>query len=366
MSMISDVFIGVMFDILREFMSPDGIIVLSGDFMQLNPVSGASACRIITRMKEVGELYVLNFIVRYRSIQMPMNYHCTSYRSGDLNKYGSEKDMVAVNKFFNYLKTIKTLSKEDFSSNIGQFADYTFLTYTNTTRRDINRMFKEHFGGTEYSVNEILISDIGPEAKVRNNIRTLMMFDEVFKFKIGMHVMFCATDYNNYDYINGEHGIITGVTLDASGGIDSINVEKTSRATGTSVDLKVFRRDFTTDTLKKSEGYDVHYQQFPLELAHAMTIHKSQGSGYDKLIIDMGGIDSINKKEYINPEADMKRCRLFYTALTRTVDTDHLYFYGIDETFFNVKKEPGSNYETNRRSLYKRYINVPIYDKLAC
>lgn len=357
-SMVSDDYVKLMFSILKEFMHEDGIIILSGDYMQLDPVSGLSSCDRILKMKNDNELYVLHFDIRYRSFQATMNTKCTYFRDGTL------KDEKQFNYFCNYLKTIKRLKTLN-SSNVGEFVDYTFLTYKNKKREDINKLYFDYFGGTKYKSKEIVVRNSGPSKEVLDEIRASMTFDRIFEFKIGMHVMFCATYYVNRDYTNGEHGIIDDLTTDDDGEVLSIFVKKTSNQTGQLEIIEVFKQDFMVDLLKKVSGYDVLYRQFPLVLAHAMTIHKSQGSGYKKLIIDLGSIDRITKNMYMTQEeADTLRCKLFYTALTRTEDTDHLYFYGISDSFFDTKKYP-SGKEYRRSALKHRYVDVIDHKKLT-
>lgn len=344
----------VLMAIRDRFLGADAITILSGDFMQLLPVSTKecptlpSGSKIETAMYR-GKLHVIDFDTRYRSIQPEMNTLCTKLRNGVL------QDEDEFYKACEYLSTIKILPKLD-KSNAGLFADYTFITPTNPVRKSINKIFFEHFSGDTYTVKEKCFSKKGPNPKIATNIRNNMLFEQKLEFKIGMHVMFCSNDSQG-KFANGEHGIITSVTLDKiDGSIKSIFVEKEKENNETET-LEVFRKDFKEDLLEKMEGYDVHYQQFPLILAHAMTIHKSQGSGYKKLIIDLESIDEMTRT---SDEARMERFRFFYTALTRTEDTDHLYFYGIDDTFFDVKK---NTFRFER--LYYYYMCIPDYARIT-
>jgi hypothetical protein len=106
--------------------------------------------------------------------------------------------------------------------------------------------------------------------------------DEHLILKVGTRVMFLKNNVEK-NYFNGKIGIVTELTeekikVSCEGDYQDIEVP---RETWTNVSFKL---DKTTGHLE--EEVLGTYTHFPLRLAWAITIHKSQGLTFDKLIID--------------------------------------------------------------------------------
>jgi ATP-dependent DNA helicase PIF1 len=112
--------------------------------------------------------------------------------------------------------------------------------------------------------------------------------EPVLKLKLGAQVMFVKNDPKR-EFVNGTIGKIVRLNQ------DNIVVEVEDRD-GTLKNLDVERQtwdimrytlaDGGTNISAESVG---SYKQYPLRLAWAMTIHKSQGKTFDKVIIDLAG-----------------------------------------------------------------------------
>jgi hypothetical protein len=106
----------------------------------------------------------------------------------------------------------------------------------------------------------------------------------LLEIKIGAQVMFVRNDMSaEKQYFNGKIGKITGILTDAievvcPGDSEKIIVEKT---TWENVEYTLDPK--TTEISQKVIGT---FSQYPLKLAWAITIHKSQGLTFDKAIID--------------------------------------------------------------------------------
>lgn len=108
------------------------------------------------------------------------------------------------------------------------------------------------------------------------------------QIKIGAQVMLLNNDpYGRW--VNGSIGKITEIDQEHEDG-DLIIVELT---TGETVDVAPFRWElfnYQYDREKKQIESEVtgSFTQYPIKLAWAMTIHKSQGKTFEKVVIDVG------------------------------------------------------------------------------
>ncbi len=129
--------------------------------------------------------------------------------------------------------------------------------------------------------------------------------DAVLRLKEGAQVMFVKNDPKR-EYVNGTIGKILQITQqqilisieDKDLNTKTIEVEK---ATWEILKYKQSEKD-----LSKIETEVIgSFKQYPLRLAWAITIHKSQGKTFDKVIIDMGSGAFEHGQTYVA----LSRCR---------------------------------------------------------
>ena len=112
--------------------------------------------------------------------------------------------------------------------------------------------------------------------------------DAILRLRSGAQVMFIRNDPDG-QFVNGTLGVISGMTDDsveveiAREGQESrkLNVEKIS--------WEVIRYGFGGPDDQLTREIIGTFEQLPLRLAWAVTIHKSQGQTFDKVIIDLSG-----------------------------------------------------------------------------
>ena len=110
--------------------------------------------------------------------------------------------------------------------------------------------------------------------------------DEALELKVGAQVMFLRNDAggggDGQRWVNGTIGQVTkidaNVWVDVEG--DELEVEP--------VMWEKYRYTYSAATKQLRKEIVAEFTQFPLRLAWAVTIHKSQGKTYDSAIVDLG------------------------------------------------------------------------------
>lgn len=144
-----------------------------------------------------------------------------------------------------------------------------------TTNAIVNRINSEHLaaltGETLKAVAEI-DGDFGANA---------LPADETLELKVGAQVMFLRND-SDQRWVNGTLGTVAKID-----GTVWVEVDGETHEVEPAVwERYRYRYDAETKTLTKDVVAE--FEQFPLRLAWAVTIHKSQGQTYDAAIIDLG------------------------------------------------------------------------------
>ncbi|MCG8582746.1 MAG: helix-turn-helix domain-containing protein [Bacteroidales bacterium] len=110
--------------------------------------------------------------------------------------------------------------------------------------------------------------------------------DEVMQFKKGAQVMFIKNDFSGQQrYFNGKIGTISHINneeieVSFSDGSDPVTVEPYT--------WENKKYSLNKETNEVEENVVGEFIQYPIKLAWAITVHKSQGLTFDKAIIDVG------------------------------------------------------------------------------
>lgn len=244
----------------------------------------------------IGDLYQLPPVVTYRERQLFRDHYQSPYFFSskvfekidlefvELEKIYRQKDQ----NFINLLNTIRNNSAGEaelalinqrlnpsFEPSINDF--YIYLTPMNQAADLINQKRLQSLSGKNYRYTGSVNGDFKP-----SDLPTSVELD----LKIGSQVMLLNNDSSGR-WINGSIGQITKIKKDIPD--DEISVKLTS---GKLVKVKpylweLFHFYFDQKNQRIESEIIGTFYQFPLKLAWALTIHKSQGKTFEKVIFDI-------------------------------------------------------------------------------
>lgn len=281
----------------------EGKILVVGDFFQLPPV-----------IKEKKENLFLNSTYAFSSFfwkdlnfkniklsQSKRTHNLEFYRNLSLIRQGFLDDKI-LNFFENLCINANDLPKLD--------DDYTLLCGINKKVNIINQTRLNKLE-TELVCFKAQIrkerKDI-EDQRIETWIKSLNILDELH-LKIGARVIFCVNNWEK-GYYNGEQGVVESINYEEDKAY--IGIMKNS---GVKIMLEPYV--FFMEELEQNNNemfIDVlaSVSQYPIKLAYAITIHKSQGMSIDKLVCD---IDHIFENGQL------------YVALSRAINPSTLKIY---------------------------------------
>jgi ATP-dependent DNA helicase PIF1 len=130
--------------------------------------------------------------------------------------------------------------------------------------------------------------------------------DEKLDLKIGARVMFLRNDTSgDLRWVNGTVGEVVRIGDSVTVEVDGEDVEVLPST------WERYRYRYSAATKELAKEVVAEFTQFPLRLAWAVTIHKSQGKSYDEALVDLGSRSFAPGQTYV--------------ALSRLTSLDGLY-----------------------------------------
>ncbi len=279
----------------------NGAVLVVGDFLQLPPIVKGSkrACFAFESFlwKEFSfEMIELTHVYRTDDKKFIELLHQIRYG------YVDESIHNALNDF------IKPLPND--------FSEFTFLFGKNISASHHNKKQLELIEGESYTKEAQVIKHKDVNEKEIERFFDDARIEKELELKINAPILFTR---NAWNYYNGERGII--VNIDAQ----YLYVQKSD---GRVVKLETVAQSKSqwvektvngTKEMVEEDSFSIY--QYPVKLAFAITIHKSQGMSIESLIIDT--------KEIFAPSQ-------FYVALSRSSNPAHLILIAPNTQWYNL------------------------------
>lgn len=178
------------------------------------------------------------------------------------------------------------------------------LVTTNQIREEINKKNLEKINKEEYCYNAEIFYN--PNLNSRSKVNPdHYMCDFELKLKVGAHIMMISNDTKYKRWVNGTFGTISEL------GNDYIKVIiDGNEFTVQKHEFKKYKCFYNKKEKKLIYIEETCVKQFPVILAYAVTIHKSQGMTYQEVVCNLEGC-------FASGQA--------YVALSRCVSLDTLY-----------------------------------------
>lgn len=276
-------------------------VVVVGDLFQLPPVVSDEAIRQYLN-KEYGGIYFFHSHVIQNNLASMKLFELTkSYRQ--LNDTAYVDILDEFRKPMDSERKVKILKQLNSRVITNIPTDVIRIASSNEEVRNVNHEQLSLLpGNIERSIAKITVSKLSnrqeyksfsfDDIESQDDIYPIVIpsnYEPIFEFKKGAKVMLTSSN-KRAGYANGDFATIDGI----SNGIVTVKLEKSGRI----VTLPQYRNQVETYRYEMTYNEEHHMlnritpyiqktEQYPLKLAYAFTIHKSQGQTYEKVILDL-------------------------------------------------------------------------------
>lgn len=261
-------------DVLRRFRNPElpfgGVqLLMIGDLHQLPPVIKPEDWDVLSKAYDTAYFFGSRALQRTDYISIELKH---IYRQSDpeficlLNKVRDNRlDEESLRK-------LNSRFVANFRPPTG--VPYITLTATNAVANDINARNLNQLATPRHVFQARIAGEFPPSSYPT---------EETLEFKAGAQVMFIRNDSPERRYFNGKIGQITRIDEDA---IHVRCPDDPSDIAVTPVEWQNVKYSLNEETKQIDEQVLGTFTQYPLKLAWAITIHKSQGLTFERAIID--------------------------------------------------------------------------------
>jgi ATP-dependent exoDNAse (exonuclease V) alpha subunit len=240
-------------------------IVLLGDVYQLPPVIRENEKQIFNNFYPMGQYF---FYAKC--------FDQTQFKTYELSKVFRQKDK----QFINILNKIRIgnaensdllkLNNKIINHNSSIPFGSIILSTTNRKVDEINNANLQNIESETFSYTSVETGDFKDKPA-----------DQVLELKVGAQVMLIKNDNKSPKrWVNGSIGIVTELSNDSIHVKIKNKIHKINQDTWEKFDYLIKNNKVTHEVVAT-------FTQYPIKLAWAVTIHKSQGQTFEKAIIDL-------------------------------------------------------------------------------
>lgn len=250
-------------------------LIVFGDLFQLPPVIASAFERQIFRTQFSSPYFFSSRIIEQEGFELPMIELREVYRQED-RSFIQLLDNIRMNQLdYESFEELQSLS----DNPIQDEGIYITLCSVNATVNQINQQ----------KLNELTGYAFEYRAQINGDFRQRVFpTDQILHLKESAQVMFVKNDPDKR-FVNGTLGIIKSINQQkiVVAIPDDLQGEKLIDVQPVEWELIKYELDQDNPSQFKSKITGT-FSQYPLKLAWAMTIHKSQGKTFDHVMIDLG------------------------------------------------------------------------------
>ena len=248
-------------------------VILSGDLYQLPPVVTEDEEKLLYSHYQTPYFFSSDVITKHPFPLLELR-----------KNHRQKEDSIFVNILNNirdgrYLSSDREILNKRYNPEF-EPSKKEFIVYLRTTKYNVRRHNNSKLRRIQ-SKEEIFWPEIEGIFPPK-----LYPTDNPLKLKVGAKVMFLRNDVDGL-YVNGTQGVIKSIIKDE----DTIQQIQVITDEGYSVSVarstwEVYEYFYNEETKTIEPRVIGSFTQFPLKLAWAVTIHKSQGMTFEKAIVD--------------------------------------------------------------------------------
>lgn len=234
-------------------------MIVSGDFSQLLPVVTKSDASMLKKFKfdDSGLSFTTS---EWKSMNFKVIELTDIYRQSDAEFITHLHDVRIGN--------VKTL--DYFNQFVTETPDYDDAVFICGTNAEVNRLNMQYLDSLPGQPTALIAEKTG---RCSSGI-----IDDIIAIKPGARIIFMANDTKNNLYFNGQFGKVLAI------GSDQVIIEIDSKSVIIKKqEFRIYVYSATGGILSKKEIGCI--RQYPFKLGKAITIHKSQGQTFDKVIL---------------------------------------------------------------------------------